>query len=247
MATAVAAGAPNTGIDYGAVELKAVYHKYRWWGLGIAIAIHAAIIGSYYITGLLQNEEPPMVMVRLLKYSDLGPPPSIAAANTPPPVSLSAPTAKPSVGAPVPVPDAEVSADQTLATQTEMSQAVAPIGDATGAGEVAVQQDIKIDDDTPPADFVAVEKEPVVVKKVEPKYPELAMRAGLEGKVWVKIWVDKEGKAKQVLIMKSDAEIFNEPAIEAAKQFVFTPAYMNNGPVSVWVSVPFKFRLADKK
>jgi len=186
------------------------------------------------------------VQVRLMKYSDLGPPPSMTSANTPPPISVTAPTAKPSVGAPVPVPDAEVSAEQTMATQAEMSQ-VTPIGDATGAGEVAVQQDIKIDDDAPPADFVAVEKEPVVVKKVEPKYPELAMRAGLEGKVWVKIWVDKEGKAKQVLVMKSDAEIFNEPAIEAAKQFVFTPAYMNNGPVSVWVSVPFKFRLADKK
>ena len=247
MATAVAAAALNTGINYGAVELKAVYHKYRMWGLGIAIAIHAVIIGSYYIVGLLQSEEPPMVQVRLLKYSDLGPPPSMTSANTPPPISVSAPTAKPSVGAPVPVPDAEVSAEQTLATQTEMSQQVAPIGDATGAGEVAVQQDIRIDDDAPPADFVAVEKEPVVVKKVEPKYPELAMRAGLEGKVWVKIWVDKEGRAKQVVILKSDAEIFNEPAIEAAKQFVFTPAYMNNGPVSVWVSVPFKFRLADKK
>ena len=247
MATAVAAAALNTGINYGAVELKAVYHKYRMWGLGIAIAIHAVIIGSYYIVGLLQSEEPPMVQVRLLKYSDLGPPPSMTSANTPPPISVSAPTAKPSVGAPVPVPDAEVSAEQTLATQTEMSQQVAPIGDATGAGEVAVQQDIRIDDDAPPADFVAVEKEPVVVKKVEPKYPELAMRAGLEGKVWVKVWVNKEGRAKQVVILKSDAEIFNEPAIEAAKQFVFTPAYMNNGPVSVWVSVPFKFRLADKK
>jgi len=246
MATAVAAGAVHSGINYGAVELKAVYFKYRWWGLAIAIAIHAAIIGSYYMVGLLQSEEPPMVQVRLLKYSDLGPPPSMTSANTPPPISVSAPTAKPSVGAPVPVPDAEVSAEQTLATQAEMSQ-VTPIGDATGAGEVAVQQDIKIDDDAPPADFVAVEKEPVVVKKVEPKYPELAMRAGLEGKVWVKIWVDKEGKAKQVVILKSDAEIFNEPAVEAAKQFVFTPAYMNNGPVSVWVSVPFKFRLADKK
>jgi len=246
MATAVAAGAVQAGINYGAVELKAVYFKYRWWGLGIAIAIHAAIIGSYYMVGLLQSEEPPMVQVRLLKYSDLGPPPSMTSANTPPPISVSAPTAKPSVGAPVPVPDAEVSAEQTMATQAEMSQ-VTPIGDATGAGEVAVQQDIKIDDDAPPADFVAVEKEPVVVKKVEPKYPELAMRAGLEGKVWVKIWVDKEGKAKQVVILKSDAEIFNEPAVEAAKQFVFTPAYMNNGPVSVWVSVPFKFRLADKK
>ena len=249
MATAVAAGAggPSAGINYGAVELKAVYNKYRWIGLGIAIAIHGAIIGSYYVTEMLQDNEPPMVMVKLLKYSDLGPPPSMTNANTPPPIAPNAPTAKPTVGAPVPVPDAEVSAEQTLATQTEMSQAVAPIGDATGAGEVAVQQDIKIDDDAPPADFVAVEKEPVVVKKVEPKYPELAMRAGLEGKVWVKIWVDKEGKAKQVVILKSDAEIFNEPAVEAAKQFVFTPAYMNNGPVSVWVSVPFKFRLADKK
>jgi protein TonB len=243
----MAAGAQQSPVKYGAAELKAIYYKYRIWGLGIAVAIHAAIIGSYYLVQALQSEEPPMVQVRLLKYSDLGPPPSIENANTPPPISAQVPTAKPSVGAPVPVPDAEVSPEQTMATQQEMSQQVAPIGDATGAGEVAVQQDIKIDDDAPPADFVAVEKEPVVIKKVEPKYPELAMRAGLEGKVWVKIWVDKEGKAKQVVVLKSDAEIFNEPAIEAAKQFVFTPAYMNNGPVSVWVSVPFKFRLADKK
>jgi protein TonB len=129
-----------------------------------------------------------------------------------------------------------------------MSNQVAPVNEALGnEGNVQVEQNLRVEDDAPPADFVPVEKEPVVVKKVEPKYPDLAMRAGLEGKVWVKIWVDKEGKAKQVVILKSDAEIFNEPAMEAAKQFVFTPAYMNNGPVSVWVSVPFKFKLADKK
>ena len=231
------------GAQYGATELKALYQKYWLTGLGIAVAIHLTIVGSYYLIGLLSAEEAPTVNVRIMKYSDLGPPPSITSANTPPPIAVSAPTAKPTVGAPVPVPDAEVSAEQTIASQTEMSQ-VTPIGDMTGKGEEVV---IKIDDDAPPADFVAVEKEPIVVKKVEPKYPELAMRAGLEGKVWVKIWVDKEGKAKQVVVLKSDAEIFNEPAVEAAKQFVFTPAYMNNGPVSVWVSVPFKFKLADKK
>ena len=243
---AVAVAGAYKGAEYGAVELKRVYQKYWLMGLGIAVAIHLTIVGSYYLGELLKAEEPPMVSVRIMKYSDLGPPPSITSANTPPPISVSAPTAKPTVGAPVPVPDAEVSAEQTMATQTEMSQTVAPIVEGAGEG-VSVQQDIRIDDDAPPADFVAVEKEPVVVKKVEPKYPELAMRAGLEGKVWVKIWVDKEGKPKQVVVLKSDAEIFNEPAVEAAKQFVFTPAYMNNGPVSVWVSVPFKFKLADKK
>jgi len=245
MAQVAVAGAYK-GAQYGAVELKSLYQKYWVIAFGIAVAIHLTIVGSYYLVELLGAEDAPTVSVRIMKYSDLGPPPSINSANTPPPISVSAPTAKPSVGAPVPVPDAEVSAEQTIATQTEMSN-VAPIGDATGSGDVAVQQDIRIDDDAPPADFVAVEKEPVVVKKVDPKYPELAMRAGLEGRVWVKIWVDKEGKVKQVVVLKSDAEIFNEPAVEAARQFVFTPAYMNNGPVSVWVSVPFKFRLADRK
>jgi protein TonB len=233
---------------YGAVELKAVYQRYWVRGLLIAIGIHALVVGSYYLSQVLAEEEPPPINVRILKYSDLGPPPSLNNANTPPPVSVSAPVAKPTVGAPVPVPDAEASPEQTIATQTEMSQVAAPIGEGVGeGGNVQIQQDIKIEDEGPPADFVPVEKYPEPVKRVEPKYPELAMRAGLEGKVWVKIWVDKEGKVKQVVIQKSDAEIFNEAAIEAAKQFVFTPAYMNNGPVACWVSLPFRFKLADRK
>ncbi len=247
MTAAVAVAGALRHAQYGAVELKAVFHKYWGYGLAISVGIHMTLFGAYYLAGIFAAEEPPMVQVKLLKYSDLGPPPSLTSANTPPPISVSAPTAKPTVGAPVPVPDAEVSAEQTIATQTEMSQTAAPIGEGTGDGAVQVQQDIKIDDDAPPADFVAVEKEPVVVKSVKPKYPEMAMRAGLEGRVWVKIWVDKEGKPKEVRILKTDAEIFNEPAIEAAKQFLFTPAYMNNGPVAVWVSVPFKFNLADRK
>ena len=243
--TAVAATAAYKSTQYGAVELKASQQKYWWWGLGIAVAIHFVIVGSYYLAEVLRAEEPPTISVRIMRYSDLGPPPSITQTNTPPPIAVTAPVAKPTVGVPVPVPDAEVSAEQTIATQQEMSQQPAPVVEGTGTGPVEIQKDISIEE--PPADFVPVEKEPVVVKKVEPKYPELAMRAGLEGKVWVKIWVDKEGKPKQVVVLKSDAEIFNEPAIEAAKQFVFTPAYMNNGPVSVWVSVPFKFTLTAKK
>ncbi len=241
-------GTVSTSPKYGAIELKEIYQRNYWRGLAIACAILIVGFGGPWLYDkYFADDEPPPITVRIMKYSDLGPPPSINNANIPPPVSVSAPVAKPTVGAPVPVPDAEASPEQTLATQTEMSQVAAPIGEGTGEGGVQVQQDIKIEDDGPPADFVAVEKEPVVVRKVEPKYPELAMRAGLEGKVWVKIWVDKEGKPKQVVVIKSDAEIFNQAAEDAAKQFLFTPAYMNNGPVSVWVSVPFRFKLADRK
>jgi TonB family protein len=107
----------------------------------------------------------------------------------------------------------------------------------------AAQEKFTFQDTIPPQDFVPVEKEPVVVKKVDPKYPELALRAGIEGVVWVKIWITSDGKPKDVQIMKTDNHVFDQSAIDAAKQFVFTPAMKDGKPISVWVSVPFKFKL----
>jgi len=102
-----------------------------------------------------------------------------------------------------------------------------------------------IEDNEPPV-FVAYEKGPTVVRKIEPKYPAMAQRVGLEGNVLLKVWVDKEGKVRKAVILKSDAEIFNQAAQDAAVQWVFTPAVMQKGPVSVWVSIPFRFRLQGK-
>jgi protein TonB len=225
-------------------ELRGLYQRYATIALIIAAVFHLALIGSYYLAGILTEEEEPERIVRIMKYSDLGPPPSMTNTEAAPQVQVSVPVAKPTVGAPVPVPDAEVNPEQTIASQKELSEISAPTtgeGDG-GAGNVEIQQDIKIEDEDP-ADFVPVEKQPVPVKQVQPEYPDIARRAGIEGTVWVKILVDKEGKAKKAVVMKSDAEVFNEPAIEAAKQWVFTPAMMNNGPVAVWAAVPFRFKL----
>ncbi len=231
-------------VMYGMRELRGLYQKYASIALVIAIFLHALVIGGYYLSQVLSAEDEPVMTVRIMKYTDLGPPPSITNNEAAPQVQVSVPVAKPTVGIPVPVPDAEVSPEQTIATQKELSE-VAPPAITTGggdAGSVAVEKDIKIDEEEPP-DFVPVEKQPVPVKQVQPVYPEIARRAGVEGVVWVKILVDKEGKAKKAVVAKSDAEIFNDPAIEAAKQWVFTPAMMNNGPVAVWAVIPFRFKL----
>src|SRR5262245_42727560 len=131
MSSTVAAAAVP-GRTYGAAELKSSYQKYWMVGFSIAVGIHFMIVGGYYAAQYLREEEPPVMNVRIMKYSDLGPPPSITNANTPPPIAVTAPTVKPTIGAPVPVPDAEVSPEQTIATQTEMSSQVAPVGDGTG-------------------------------------------------------------------------------------------------------------------
>jgi protein TonB len=229
-------------VDFDDHVLKQKYEKYLTWALIIAAGIHFGLIGLYWGSVYFGKEEAPTHVVRIMKYSDLGPPPSISGqqAAVAPSVSV-APAIKPSVGIPVPVPDAEVSADQTFSTQKEMSEAVSPVAEMT---QTAID-DIQIEeDDAPPPDFVPFEKEPVVIRRVEPVYPEFAKKAGLEGSVYVNIWVDKEGKVRDVKILKSDSEIFNQPVVDACKQWLFSPAMMKNGPVAVWVAVPFRFSLA---
>ena len=223
--------------EYGAIELKQTYQKYLTRGLLIASLLHVLGATAYWASIWLEEEEPQMV-VRIMKYSELGPPPSITNTAAAPAIAVTGPVVKPTVGTPVPVPDAEVSPEQTIASQTDLS-AVGPLdgADDGAAGEV------QIEDDGPPPDFVPFEKHPQIVKQVIPKYPEIAQRAGVQGTVWVKIWVDKEGKARKAVVLKSDADALNQAAVDAAMQHVFTPAMQHNGPVSVWVSMPFKFRL----
>ncbi len=227
---------------YGAPELKRNYQKYFSTGLAIGIAFHLLGLFTYYGATHFGSEEERIPVVRLMKYTDFAPPPSLTSQQVPQ-VAVSAPVAKPTVGIPVPVPDAEVSPEQTIATQQEMSQ-TSPVDVGSGAGKGdSLVVDIKVEDEPDINAFVPVEREPMPVKRVSPPYPEIAKRAGVEGKVYIKALVDKEGKVKKAVVLKSDAEIFNPAALEAVHQWVFTPAVMNNGPVTVWVVVPFNFQL----
>jgi TonB family protein len=65
----------------------------------------------------------------------------------------------------------------------------------------------------------------------------------IEGKVVVRLLVGKDGTVRQAVVEHSTAEILNDAALDAARLFRFTPAIMNNGPVTVWVLFPFTFRL----
>jgi protein TonB len=220
-------------------------------GLFFSALVHAALIGAYYGVEYYQSleEEVPMIKIRIMKYSELGPPPSITNSMSAPVVGV-AKIGRPTIGTPVPVPDAEINPEQTIATQTEMSAVSSSVltdGEGTG-GEIRIEEDVKIENDEPGMnDFVPVEKIPQVVAAEKPVYPEIARRSGMEGAVWVKILVDKTGKPRKVVVIKeSGGGIFNEEAVKAAWKYQFTPAIMNSGPVQVWVAIKFNFRLTDQ-
>lgn len=229
---------------------RAVYRNLER-ALVISALIHFTIVGTYYAVEHFNSgeEEAPVVKVRIMKYSDLGPPPSITNSMSAPVVGV-AKMSKPSFGTPIPVPDAEINPEQTIATQSEMSSVSSPIieSDAAGGagGNIQISDDTKIEDDPGMNDFIPVEKSPQIVRSVKPEFPEIARRAGIEGTVWVNVLIDKKGNPQKAVIVKEESGgLFNDVAVAAAMQYQFTPAYMNTGPVKVWVAIKFSFKLTD--
>ena len=233
---------------YGAIELRSLYPTFALRGLLLAAALHLAIIGIYYFGMSLTENEPQIRVVHILSINELTQPPSIKPTFAPTAVTIAAPAARPANANPVAVPDAAISPENTIQNQEEMNQSTANTDPKIGeSGNIVVDIPANIEGEAEPDTFTPVEKLPVPVLQPVPQYPEIPLRAGIEGTVWLRIWITKEGKPKKAEVVKTDSELFNQAAVDAAMKWVFTPAVMNNGPVAVWVTIPFKFKLQNAR
>lgn len=235
----LAANAP-----YGAYELK------RWYqpNMASAVLLTGIFVGliwfGYWLYEKLTYVEAEVVGTVLIEsVMDLGPPPSIV--QKPPQIEIAKPKlAQPKVGIPKPVADDEILDEEVvLATKEELAEINVSQIDLGGDGDakIEIQQEIL----PPPDKFIKVEVQPKFIYKETPTYPRLAQQAGLEGTVWVKILVDKDGNARDAIIAKESGANagFEDAALEAAKKCKFSPAIQNGRPVAIWVSFPFEFKL----
>lgn len=86
-------------------------------------------------------------------------------------------------------------------------------------------------------------KNPELTGFVQAPYPEEAKAAGLEGKVGLELEIDATGKVVTVTVIRPAGHGFDEAAVEAAKQFVFSPAEDPTGPVPVIIEFDYGFVL----
>ena len=94
---------------------------------------------------------------------------------------------------------------------------------------------------------ISLDRPPEVVVRAEPDYPIEAKEAGIEGDVWIKALVDKDGKVRDVIVVKESGANagFEDNAIEAAYKTVWKPAIANGQPVAIWVTYKVQFTLRD--
>ncbi len=203
------------------VDLKLKYRKILEASLIIALVI---LIGVFYSFKKFEPEYKLEKKVDIkIETVDI---PQTEQINRPPP------PARPAI--PVASEDEDIPDELTIEeTEIDFTQPV---------GEEAPPPPPPEEEEEPIVEFYALSEKPEVIKRVEPVYPELARKAGIEGMVVVKVLIGTKGDVEKVEVVKSHP-MLDEAAVAAAKQFKFKPGKQRDRYVKVWMTIPFTFRL----
>ena len=232
-------------IAYGYQELRISQHRTMAFAMAISITFQLALVGTYHLAGWLRPEESiPGIKIIKVPMTNIPLPPPIRGESIPAAGIVS--TLKARYATPIPVPDFMVDTTNTLASQTFTLPTIDTLSAPIANGGIVIEPEPEAPGDPLPTVFIAREKDPIPVMRPMPEYPDLARRIALEGFVTVNVLITKEGNVKNALLLKSSDDIFSQPALDAARKWTFTPALMNGKPIAVWVSIPFRFRLAKR-
>ncbi len=86
-------------------------------------------------------------------------------------------------------------------------------------------------------------KEPKKLKNVPPVYPAVALQARVQGVVILECTISAQGKVTDVNVLRG-IPLFEQAAIDAVKQWVYTPTLLNGVPVPVIMTVTVNFKLS---
>ena len=83
--------------------------------------------------------------------------------------------------------------------------------------------------------------------RVQLKYPTIAKRAGIEGRVIIEFTVDEQGRVVDPHVLKGIGGGCDEEALRVVQQARFEPARKDGQPVRLKMSLPFTFKLGDEE
>jgi len=85
-------------------------------------------------------------------------------------------------------------------------------------------------------------KEPKLLKKVDPVYPEEAKANGVQGIVIIEAVIAKDGSVGSAKVLRP-VPLLDVAALDAVKQWKYEVTYVDNDPVEVIMVVTVNFTL----
>jgi len=82
----------------------------------------------------------------------------------------------------------------------------------------------------------------VRVKNVNPVYPSIAQSARVQGVVIIEATIGPDGRVQDTKVLRS-IPLLDQAAVDAVKQWTYTPTLLNGVPVPVIMTVTVNFTL----
>jgi len=251
--------------EHSLIDLEENKQRRRFSPLPIAVGLHLAVLGSIGLAQLWavpQVGDPQTSMGPLWLEPALPPPPPPPAGTTRP---TQAQTQKP-VTPQTPVqPDAERIPDKvadapadpgpvddqgSVFGSTDGVSGGIDIGvtggvlDSQGGGGIG--WDGPVVPQAPRDEVVRYNgamSRPVQLSGRQPRYNELARRAGVQGTVILEAIIDKKGRVSNVRVLKGLPMGLDTEAVSAVQDWTFEPAKQDGRPVSVYYTLTVNFQI----
>jgi protein TonB len=212
--------------------------------------VHAAILSTVIVTQLLSLGPLPTPRT-VLAFSDMLPvrlhdiplpaPPRVASVRAGTASMNAAPLDAPSDIAP------ETGRENTASTQQTVDM---PGVDAGLPGGIELPgHGVRVEPPPPPPPapqppmrLHAGMEPPRKIVNVPPRYPSTAQAAHIEGSVVLDAVIDATGRVTDVRVVHS-IRLLDQAAIDAVRQWRFTPTRLNGEPVSILLTVTVRFTL----
>ena len=217
----------------------------------ISLTLHLIALLFVVVVPILTSEELPTPTAAVNAFFVEPPPPAPPPPPPPPPAPKAQITPKvqpkviedaPKFTAPIEVPD-EIKPEEGLDLGVEGGVAGGVEGGVPGGVVGGVVGGLP--DAPPPVQAVRVGgqiKEPKKLKNVPPAYPDIAKQARVQGVVILECTISPQGKVTNVTVLRG-IPLLNDAAMDAVKQWVYTPTLLNGVPVPVIMTVTVNFRL----
>ena len=90
-------------------------------------------------------------------------------------------------------------------------------------------------------------KAPALLRRVEPVYPGVAVSAHIEGLVILEATVNDQGEVTEVRVLRSTSPLLANAALDAVKEWRYSPLMLNGHKVKFILTVLLTFKLQDQR
>jgi protein TonB len=81
----------------------------------------------------------------------------------------------------------------------------------------------------------------LLIKRVQPTYPQAALAAHTQGAVQIEATINKEGNVTNLKVLRGDA-VLARAALDAVRQWRYKPYYLNGEPVEIQTQITVNFK-----